>query len=224
MLRPGALTSLPSAFPSALLRVVALVIVCCGLVTVAIAQCANQWQVVGGLASTDDVVRATTSWDPDGPGPLPVRLVVGGSFWRAGPLTTRGIAACDLATGIWSPLGGGPASLHVRALLARTNGDLLAAGQFSVIGGVGASNVARWSGSTWVPFGSGLNGPVNALALMPNGDVVAGGEFTASGATPMSRVARWDGVTWTAMGSGVDATVTSLAVLPSGDVVAADRS
>ena len=73
------------------------------------AQCANSWTAfgppcgVGGLGP----VRASCPWDPDGPGPLPERLVVAGDFTTVGNVAANNIAVWEPATGAWSPLGSG---------------------------------------------------------------------------------------------------------------------
>jgi hypothetical protein len=66
----------------------------------------------------------------------------------------------------------------------------LAAGNFSLVNGVAAGNIARWNGTAWQPMGSGFNDQVYALALLPNGSVVAGGVFSQSGTQIRRSVAR----------------------------------
>ncbi len=71
------------------------------------AQCPAGWQpfdsntgsypgVTGG--STNNVV-ASTMWDPDGQGPIPPRLVIGGTFTITGSTYANNIAVYDPATG-----------------------------------------------------------------------------------------------------------------------------
>src|SRR5690242_256291 len=88
--------------------------------------------------------------------------------------------------------------------------------------------MARWNGSAWSSFGSGLsdngnNGSSYSLALLPNGDLVAGGRFDTVGGVPASSIARWNGTAWSALGSGFGGyipIVYALALLPYGDLVA----
>jgi len=87
-------------------------------------------------------------------------------------------------------------------------------------GGVAASRIARWNGSSWSALGSGLNNTVFALAIKPNNEIVAAGLFTVAGGGAANRVARWNGSTWIPLGNGVDNQVNALAILPNGDVVA----
>jgi hypothetical protein len=108
----------------------------------------------------------------------------------------------------------------VYALAVLPNGDLVAGGGFSTAGGVAASYVARWNGTSWSPLGSGMNSAVQALAVLPNGDLVAGGSFSTAGGVAANRVARWNGTSWSPLGSGMNSTVWALAVLPNGDLVA----
>jgi hypothetical protein len=70
-------------------------------------------------------------------------------------------------------------------------------GEFTAVGGVSASNIARWNGSSWEALGAGVNSDVYSLAVAPNGDVYAGGTFTSAGDVTLGdRVAVWNGSTW----------------------------
>ncbi|MFY9341319.1 MAG: hypothetical protein WAT39_02435 [Planctomycetota bacterium] len=202
----------------------------------AAAQCTTPWLPGDGVPGTNHEVSATTLWDPDGPGPVPPRLMLGGYFVLAGATPANRIATYDPATGAWGALGagmsGGVGYTQVYALATLPNGDLVAAGQFTSAGGVAASQIARWNGTAWSALGSGLSGGastyganVRALVTLPNGDLVAGGEFTFAGGVSANSIARWDGATWSPLGSGVStfgapAAVSALATLPNGDLVA----
>lgn len=99
------------------------------------------------------------------------------------------------------------------------NGHVVAAGHFPSAGGVSASNVATWDGSTWSSLGSGTNGLVTAIAVGPGGDLVVVGDFSVAGGIPADDVARWDGSTWSSLGAGPGLNfVEDIAVLPSGDL------
>ncbi|MFN6192303.1 MAG: hypothetical protein ACK5BN_00580, partial [Planctomycetota bacterium] len=91
------------------------------------AQCQPQWLPGDGLPGADGPVSSTAMWDPDGLGPLPPRLVVGGSFSVMGSVAANRIAAFDPATSTWSALGSGMNS-NVLALAVLPNGDLVAGG------------------------------------------------------------------------------------------------
>ncbi|HEU4419538.1 MAG TPA: hypothetical protein VFT55_11410, partial [Planctomycetota bacterium] len=184
------------------------------------AQCSTHWLPGPGMAGTDGQVLATTTWDPDGSGPMQPVLIVGGSFSVAGQVLARNIAACDQVTGAWSALGLGMDD-RVQALTTLPNGDLVAGGFFTSAGGVGASRIARWNGTSWSALGSGMNWVVSALTTLPNGDLVAGGSFTTAGGVSASCVARWNGTSWSALGSGMNYTaVFALTTLPNGGLVA----
>lgn len=180
------------------------------------AQCANGWVSTGGLPGVNGVVYASTMFDPDGPGPAPAQLVVGGEFSAAGNVPAANIAAWDTATGVWSPLGAGIVG-GVKSLTILPNGDLVAGG---------TTRVSRWNGATWQPLGGVFvdslyaSPAINALAVLPNGDLVAAGWFSSAGGTPASHIARWDGTSWSALGSGLNAFVRALTTLANGDLVA----
>ncbi len=198
------------------------------------AQCPGRWLPDNGLPGLNGNVAAIVSWDPDGPGPLPPVIVVGGSFTIAGNTLANGIAAWDQATGQWSALGtgmsGGPSpnGTRVNALEVLPSGDLVAGGSFTTAGGVSVNSIARWNGTAWSTFGTGMSGGiqaystfVSALAVLPNGDLVAGGSFSSAGGVTASGIARWNGAGWSAFGTGINGGyVAAVVQLPNGDLVA----
>ena len=123
-----------------------------------------EWRPGDGLPGTNAVVNAMATWDPDGAGPQPELLVMGGSFSIAGQVNgqpDRGLGRIELAA------TGRRRDGTVYAL-AVYNGDLIAGGSFTTAGGTSAYNVARWDGSTWQPLGQAMmngNGDVRSLAV-----------------------------------------------------------
>jgi hypothetical protein len=172
------------------------------------AQCPQDWRSGHGLPGVDGAVLAMTTWDPDGAGPQPELLIVGGRFSVAGRVVASNIASWDGSN--WSPLGdgvGGGANVHVAAL-AVADGELVAGGVFTHAGAQPASNIARWNGTEWQALGQGISGGkfsgVSAV-LEYQGDLIAGGAFTDAGGEAVNNIARWDGAAWHALGAGVTA-------------------
>lgn len=190
------------------IRIRSMIRVCIvGVVSIAgaqsvVAQCAFDWRPGDGEPTFEYTLSAMTTWDPDGPGPLPATLVVGGAFSTAGGVPAEAIACWDGAT--WQPLGAGiNGGLNPRVyVLTVFNGDLIAGGDFTSAGGVSANNIARWDGMAWHPLGTGMNGRVRALTVH-NNELIAGGQFTTAGDVAASRIARWDGMAWHSLGSGM---------------------
>ena len=158
-------------------------------------------------------------------------LVAGGAFSAAGTVAALRVARWNGSS--WSPLGTGLGGLPptaqdepVNALAVLPNGHIVAGGAFTTAGGIAATCIAKWDGSSWSPFGSGMSiggqgtAVVYALAVMPNGDVVAGGNFTSAGGVAANHVARWTGTAWTSLGGGASGQVRSLLTMPNGDLVA----
>jgi hypothetical protein len=102
----------------------------------------------------------------------------------------------------WSALGEG-LNGEVRALAIGSNGDLYAAGDFTLAGGLPANHIARWDGETWHALGAGTDGPVYTLAADPAGGVYVGGRFLTAGDVEAPSVARWNGTEWVALGTGL---------------------
>jgi hypothetical protein len=181
----------------------------------AVAQCGYTW-IPHGLSSTAAVLTLAS---------LPGNCVAAGGLFQVAGTTVSNIAVLDRNSGTWDSLAGGSDG-PVFAVAVRPNGDLLAGGHFSTVGGVPANNIARWNGTNWLPFGSGTSGGsstlpgIRAFATMPNGDLVAAGDFTAIDGVPAPALARWNGTTWSTIGTLANGhLIYALEVMPNGDLV-----
>lgn len=212
---------------------VCIVMAACCLRTAA-QSCGGQWLHGDGILGTDNEVNAAILWDPDGTGPAPAQLVVGGRFSIAGDTFAANIAAWNPQTRKWSALGSGIAgtsSAAVNALAVLPNGELLAVGKFAIAGGLPAKCMARWDGTNWNAVGGGVGGVTNpaiyAVAVLQNGNIVVGGSFLTAGSINATCIAQWDGANWSAFGTGMSggapSEVYSLAQMPGGDIVAGGR-
>jgi trimeric autotransporter adhesin len=192
----------------------------------------GSFSAIGGVPANNIARWDGANWSAFGSGTnlevstlLPLsngNFVAGGRFTTAGGAPANRVAHWNGLA--WSPLGSGATGLYsspkVNTLVALPNGDLVAAGEFPTIGGVGATNVARWNGAVWSALATGFNDVLLALAPLPNGDVVAGGYFTCVGVVNADYIARWDGANWSPLGSGMNGGVLKVEVLPNGHVVA----
>ena len=122
-------------------------------------------------------------------------LIAGGEFFHADNVETWRIARWDGHA--WSTVGLNLGKLFddgvINALTVLPNGDLVAAGRILESNFV---NVARWTGSQWLPMGNTLQGGVTALAVAPDGTLYAGGPFDGG-------LAKWTGSTWSIVGGGL---------------------
>ena len=156
-----------------------------------------------GTAMTGGGVRALAVFD-DGSGPA---LYVGGSFTSVAGVAADRIAKWNGTN--WSAVGSGPNGQLVSALHVFDDGSgpaLYVGGTFSSVGGVSASNIARWNGSSWSALSTCVNAGVTALDEFDDGTGAAlfvGGSFTIAGGTTCNRIAKWDGTSWSALGSGM---------------------
>lgn len=191
------------------------------------AQCPPLVQSYGGTPGPDGVVQAQTLWDPDGAGPLPQRLVVGGRFRACDGVPADNVATYDPATGAWAALGaglgvpsftGGPGD-SVASLVVTPGGELVAAGTLRLAGT--PASVARWTGANWTPVGA-LPGPATRIRLDANGDLLAVGFATAP--IQIAYLKRFDAAagTWLDVAPTWPTTAGSMrdvAALPNGDLV-----
>lgn len=187
----------------------------------AIGQCPFQWRPGQGFPGINGPVYATTSWDPDGPGPQPALLIAAGSFTIAGESEALNIAAWNGAT--WQPLGGGLGGDPSPIVYALTvyNGDLIAGGSFTTAGGANIRAVARWNGTAWSAFSGGTGVSIYGVFALTvfNGDLVAAGLFANAGGNYPDGVFRWNGTDWQLLGTGADHNVFSLTVY-NGELIA----
>lgn len=145
-----------------------------------------------GLPGPNGTVNASVAWDPDGDGPEPEWLVVGGTFDYVGLERANNIAAWDGDE--WRTFSGGTNGSVLT--LAVHDGQLFAGGAFTAAGGVVANRVARWDGVQWQALGLGVTGgDVRAMASDPAGLYIAGA-FTRVEGQASAPVARWDGSAW----------------------------
>lgn len=104
--------------------------------------------------------------------------------------------------------------------LAEYDGELIAAGSFTLAGGTTANKIARWDGSSWRSLDGGMDELVNLLTVY-NSQLIAGGFFTTAGGVSAERIARWDGSAWHPLGDGLDDYVFSLSTVYDGELIVA---
>ncbi len=184
--------------------------------------CSLQWQpgfgvagvtIAGLLPSGTGFVATMVPWDPDGAGPAPARIVVGGRFDVAGDQNDANIACYDPVQRRFLPLGGG-LPMTVQSIVARANGQLAACS---------GNAVFAWDGSQWQALGPGFNHEPNRIVELPNGDLVVGGQFGSVGGALVFGIARWNGAQWQPMGDPTlpfaSGQVNAMGLLPNGDLV-----
>ena len=124
------------------------------------------------------------------------RLLVGGIQELGGGVIRNSAAALDLATGqatAWNPdLSNGNASTSDDAVqsLIVSGGNVILGGDFSQVGGVARTRLAKVSvsGTLDSAFTPAANGSVKALAAASDGTVYVGGSFTSLAGTTRNRV------------------------------------
>lgn len=83
--------------------------------------------------------------------------------------------------------------------LGSLGNDLLVGGRFTTVNGVATTHLARWNGTNWATYASGVTGyAVDSLAAL-GGDLYVG----ANG-DPRGFLLRWNGTTWQAVPGNLD--------------------
>lgn len=150
-----------------------------------------------------------TTWSADYCGGVSVlavdadgTLYAGGAIFRDYSLTV-----CSAYLAKWdgvewsSPDGWTEPEGSVDLLATDAAGHLMVGGNFATAGGIPASCLARWDGSAWSTFGSGLDGTMRAVAVDSRGRLAVGGDFTHAG-------------TWSSADFGVWTEATAAPVAP----------
>ena len=123
---------------------------------------------------------------------------------------------------IQSPVGEVGLDNIVRALAVFDDGSapaLYAGGFFTTAGGVPASHIAKWDGSTWSPVGLGIGGVVNAMTVFDDGTgpaLYVAGAFVTAGGAFADHIAKWDGSSWSQLGLGLNGIVNTLTTYDDG--------
>jgi len=167
--------------------------------------CEGQWLPGYGAPGVNGTVRSMVRWDPDGPGPRPESLVIGGSFTMVDKTPASNLAMWDGTE--WTQVGGGTnGSVNV---LAVYQGKLCASGSFTQAGGAPSGVLAVWDGTSWSSAGIEPSA-VNAM-LVYQGELVVAGNLTLAGAG--ARIAKWNGTAWSFLGvnSAIGSQVYALA-------------
>ncbi|HLC39160.1 MAG TPA: PKD domain-containing protein [Patescibacteria group bacterium] len=134
---------------------------------------------------------------------------LGDGNWNiAGSISLAGGTLTDDASSVYSDGGEVVEAMGVTLgssviNIIKYNGDLIAAGDFTNIGGdPNADYIVRWNGANWVAMGSGLNNEAVDL-LVYNGYLIVTGYFTTAGGVTVNGITKWDGASWTAIGTGI---------------------
>lgn len=160
------------------------------------------WEEINGGAFTATAVDALTVHDGD---------LIAASYHFVGPIYRvhrwDGVA--------WEQIG---EQFNGRVLaLVSHQGELIAGGDFTSVGGTAANSIARWNGTDWVPLGDGLrhlsnpSDRVEALAVY-DGELIASGSFSIAGDQPANNMAAWDGASWSPFAGGRPTTVGTMLV------------
>jgi hypothetical protein len=167
------------------------------------AQCpAQPWQQMGNVPGVFGTVYSLVEWDPDGPGPSPSLLVVGGDIQAAGSRTVNNLATWDGQA--WSTLGIGlprqssSSVVAVSSLLVH-DGQLIACG-YALAGtnGQALGPVVRWTGTDWQTLGQ-VEGSGGAMIEFNGGIAAAVSTYTGSAWSPS--VVWWNGASWQTLGT-----------------------
>jgi hypothetical protein len=178
---------------------------------VARAQCREDWLPASGFAGFNGSPVAGVRWDPDGAGPEPERLVVGGSFSGVNDQPIEGVALWDgqrwraLTDAVASPLR----PRFVRALTLHEGRLISASGSSNPLETSIPREVLEFDGRAWRRLGQPFPGRVNAL-LSAQGTLYAAGEVVVSN-QPRGSVFRWTGQDWQPVGPEFNNEVRALA-------------
>jgi len=104
--------------------------------------------------------------------------------------------------------------------VAKFNGNIIASGEFDVVGNKPISGIMQWTGSQWDSLGSGLSGSIDGSGIMYphqllvyNSNLYVVGNFLKAGGITVNGVARWDGTQWHAMGAGFNSDVYAVGII-----------
>ncbi len=156
------------------------------------------------------------------------KIILGGSFTTVNGRASRGLARLNADGSVDTNfvVGAGVNGI-VFALALQSGGKIMIGGEFTMVGAVSRTRVARLeaTGAVDLSFnaGTGINDIVYALAIQADNKVVIGGDFTLVNGVSRNRVARLTEAgpldnTFT-IGGGADSTVYAVGLQPDGKAV-----
>jgi hypothetical protein len=177
--------------------------------------------VGNGINATNFAVWNGSAWQASASGGLDAtgfkavssgtNVYVGGIFLTAGGVASAYLTSWD-GSRFW-PVGTpgriGAVNSIVRAL-ASDGTNVIAGGSFQYAGQTNALRIARFDGTHWSAFGTGLNSNVLAVAAVGT-NFYAAGEFTGGSGGPLAyHMGRWSGSQWVPLNNTAFATVNAL--------------
>lgn len=139
-------------------------------------------------------------------------------FWAQIAVGTDTGVYIELLDGTWLSY---PTDNPVYALAVENNGNLIAGGDFTTIGGVSAIRIARYNvnvngcldadSAIWEPFDFGFDGRISTIAVDPRtGAIYIGGTATQTIPTTQDTCAVTEGTSYTSSGSNQEVRFTDL--------------
>lgn len=172
----------------------------------------GSFQVIGGIAARNIARWDGSAWHPLGEGlerevtcmtVYHGALIVGGRFQYVEGSLSLHLAKWDGTS--WSPMSASRGTYYCcyeLNALAVYQDDLIAAGDFGRYEGPEFRGIRRWDGTAWLPFGAGVDGPVQTV-LAAGDSLYVAGRFETAGGVPARGIALWDGNAWSPLGSGI---------------------
>ena len=158
------------------------------------------------MARLDPTTGLADSFDPHvapgAPNAIAVQadgnILVGGSFTNIGGQPRNYIARLDPTTGLansFDPNANGSIAIH--SMRVQADGNILAGGSFTSIGGQPRNYIARLDAATGLAdsFDPSANDTVRSIAQRADGTILAGGDFTNIGGQIRNHIARLDATT-----------------------------
>jgi hypothetical protein len=170
----------------------------------------GNFSFAGGSSATNVAYWDGGSWHAMGNpfnGTVDALQFFGPYLYAAGTFTNASLQLTNIARwngSVWSAVPGGGANKIIFDL-ATNSTSLFAGGNFTQIGGIAATSIVSFDGtSTWTPMGGifafqGAAGQVTKLAWQSN-QLYAAGSFERAGNSGACCVARWDGTNWWSLG------------------------
>ncbi len=166
----------------------------------------GQFLNAGGVSAKHIAKWDGTNWAPLGSGMdssvyvLGVyngELIAGGNFITAGGVSANRMAKWNGTS--WSPLGSGISSSppYKPGVYSLTifNNELVVSGEFTIAGGVPVNHIAKWNGTNWSAFTTGVVFHISCIGVYNN-------EFIGNNVLGYY-MAKWTGTNWSPLGNEI---------------------